>query len=743
MALTDTERLRVEAIERKLNELQTASNNLATRKELKNLLALLTGDVQQLRIDVDQIELTGSGSALANHKLDPAAHPEINDRFYLRTDFVGTSAGLADAGKPVKLNASGLVDSSMIGDISIPDDITLTSITQITNRSHSDLQNLTADDHTIYLNDARFALKTVTQLAASGASDYGKFVRTNPATGAIEYVTLDDSVIPDVITLTNITQITNRSHTNLQDIGTNTHAQIDTQLSDLADITDALPTTLEALTFTIDYNLAGAATVPPGTIFRTQDEIDNFLSDEGTTAFQYAMDCWDALPTVLAHDVTFNCAAGVHRPRSTDTTQSNWYFGNRISAGGKFTVAGAAVSTWTTVVGSLTLSSVVTGEQPRLIFNGSPFAGMNLRGLPVVLSTQSTPLWIRDHDNNTLYVTTTPSPTPTGAATIYVARPSTILRNSLNDTTAFTDFYGIEFALGVAEPTPVFSGTPTAHTVQDLQIDHFGPSGSGQCLATTTPYTYLFVNRILNDYTYQYETFGRTPEGGTFFIAGNHSTWTMNGIGIRSPYPSVVGNSDVGLLASADYCKITCTNASIYGLQKAAFSVSGGYSILALVTSYMRCTCSSLTSSLNRAAIYISTSSRLRILGTTGASIITQDSATGYGIFMAPGSAMDFVIARCDFKDNAGDCIYMGPQSRIIKGDSQGANKMFGNLGGNAGYGVRMDGPGAQLYVDTLTDLEGALGAVRLSDGTVLPWATIQTTGPVVDGGRFNVVSKA
>lgn len=40
-----------------------------------------------------------------------------------------------------------------------------------------------------------------------------------------------DAQVPNTITLTNITQITNRSHTNLSDIGTNTHTQIDTALA--------------------------------------------------------------------------------------------------------------------------------------------------------------------------------------------------------------------------------------------------------------------------------------------------------------------------------------------------------------------------------------------------------------------------------------------------------------------------------------------------------------------------------
>jgi hypothetical protein len=43
---------------------------------------------------------------------------------------------------------------------------------------------------------------------------------------------LPDVNVADDITLTNITQITNRSHTNMSDIGSNTHPQIDTHIAD-------------------------------------------------------------------------------------------------------------------------------------------------------------------------------------------------------------------------------------------------------------------------------------------------------------------------------------------------------------------------------------------------------------------------------------------------------------------------------------------------------------------------------
>lgn len=54
---------------------------------------------------------------------------------YLTSEFLNTSAGVADAGKPIVLNASGLIDSSMVDASSF---------------DHGGLSGLGDDDHTIY-----------------------------------------------------------------------------------------------------------------------------------------------------------------------------------------------------------------------------------------------------------------------------------------------------------------------------------------------------------------------------------------------------------------------------------------------------------------------------------------------------------------------------------------------------------------------------------------------------------------
>lgn len=56
MALTETEELRIQVIETKLNEIQTALNQLATRLQLKSLLNIRQAEITDLQERVAAVE---------------------------------------------------------------------------------------------------------------------------------------------------------------------------------------------------------------------------------------------------------------------------------------------------------------------------------------------------------------------------------------------------------------------------------------------------------------------------------------------------------------------------------------------------------------------------------------------------------------------------------------------------------------------------------------------------------------
>lgn len=114
MTWTDSETDRVASLEENQVLLATTMENLATKRQLNSLIALLNTDITNLRNDLTNLEETGYGFALETHRTDASAHSAINDRFYLRTAFTATSIGSPDAGKPVLTNPEGRIDPSMV-----------------------------------------------------------------------------------------------------------------------------------------------------------------------------------------------------------------------------------------------------------------------------------------------------------------------------------------------------------------------------------------------------------------------------------------------------------------------------------------------------------------------------------------------------------------------------------------------------------------------------------------------------
>jgi hypothetical protein len=108
---------------------------------------------------------------------------------------------------------------------------------------HNSLANLTTGDpHTQYMLETggTFSGDIIVPAEAYGAGWNGSneaptkndiFDKIDTLTFADIDGAVTDAQVPNTITLDNITQITTRSHTSLTDIGTNTHAQIDTHIA--------------------------------------------------------------------------------------------------------------------------------------------------------------------------------------------------------------------------------------------------------------------------------------------------------------------------------------------------------------------------------------------------------------------------------------------------------------------------------------------------------------------------------
>lgn len=149
MALSSAEEKRLSAIEKAINDLQTALNLLATKKLVKSLTNIRQTEVNQVLLDLKQFEATSIGPELTAHLTDSTAHAEINSRFYQQSEFTVSSTGALSAGDPIILDSLGLISPSMINlsDTDVPNTITLDDITQITNRSHTSLTAIGTNTH--------------------------------------------------------------------------------------------------------------------------------------------------------------------------------------------------------------------------------------------------------------------------------------------------------------------------------------------------------------------------------------------------------------------------------------------------------------------------------------------------------------------------------------------------------------------------------------------------------------------
>lgn len=110
-----------------------------------------------------------------------------------------------------------------------------------------------------------------TNVTLAGTPDYITIVGQTITRNQIDLTTDVTGVLPNTnvasnITLDNITQITNRSHTNLSDIGTNTHAQIDTHITNVTTNPHNVDKTDVGLDNVPNLDFSNASNITTGTL---------------------------------------------------------------------------------------------------------------------------------------------------------------------------------------------------------------------------------------------------------------------------------------------------------------------------------------------------------------------------------------------------------------------------------------------------------------------------------------------
>lgn len=454
--------------------------------------------------------------------------------------------------------------------------------------------------------------------------------------------------------------------------------------------------TLESLTFPIDYTDGTAVDPPADTVFAQQSEINAYLSDNGATNFKHVQLVFEALPRFIDHDVTFNLAAGVHRPIPTASTRSFHFADKFFGSGGSLLFQGATSASYTTLVGSQSITGVQTaGGDPYLDFGGTPFTGLDLRGTYAVLSTGQVAL-IHDHTDSRLYLVQTLSPDPTGG-TCTVAQPSTILRNSLDDSATTTNV-AVRFSVGLPSQTVI--------DMNDLIIDPFGASGNNLiCDGCGVRY-----ERVILDQLSMVAAFGKTPNGNGW-NATNFGKMTMTSCSVRGVKPATGGADSHIFVGTGAQC-------SIFGMY-----VGGGEDpVRALgadfITAYGLILDQVGTASFQSLLVDgVGVRMFLAHSPTFAEKKNEVRDAAGIGVEITEG-AVGSIVQNMQFKNCAGACVKVGSNVSLDVAQS------YLDLGGNGDVGIDVVGPAARVTITTATDVTGSNGDVRIG-GAVFSYADI------------------
>ena len=484
-------------------------------------------------------------------------------------------------------------------------------------------------------------------------------------------------------------------------------------------------TTVEDLSFPVDYNAAHPALVPPGTIFQRQSDIDAYLSAAGAISFKYLMDVYDALPTIIQHNITFNVAAGVQLPRPADMAGGISYNMTSKRVISTFYPSTASITIQGSTAYTTTVSSaVITAHQtnngnPYVDVSGTPYSGKNLKGLFAIFNGQTSV--IHSNANSRLYVTDALNPAITNLVSdVTVGQPSTVFRCSLDNVTPGPSGTYM-FQLDVGDKNNNFN-------IYDITIDPFGVE---YFIGVSFDTANANLQRVLIDnYTCTQAPFN--------IPVGPESTYFQDfGAGYANLYDcSYRELSKLGgaiLFATASSVSNCFFGGSTYGIE-----VSSTNGFLAFYNSVVD-NCGAAGSGYGVGMISCGGYFQSLDQG-SGKYGELRNSVSGLpALTMSGGAAfIRFDYENLYFSGNAGPCVRVQDGATLIFSD--GVSHGWFNGSGNTDVGIDIAGASTISRIDSGTTITGSVGDVRMQ-GTIVSYSSILSSGPYTDDSN-NVITK-
>jgi hypothetical protein len=471
--------------------------------------------------------------------------------------------------------------------------------------------------------------------------------------------------------------------------------------------------TIEDLVFPVDYNDGTAVDPVLGITFYRQSDIDDYLANNGTSNFKHLHLVFATVPILVNHTITFELAAGVHRPDpSAHYNRQVWqWIHSDLGGVGTFHIVGAPPPQYTAVTANETVTGYSnTNKDPYINFAGGTYPNDgSLIGLYAVISTGQLTL-IHDHTDSRLYVTNQLSPDPTGAIVV-VGRPSTILRNSMDDIVKLSN-YGLLSIDAHTNYNNYFS------TIEDITFEPFNHLGTTIGILSI----YVGIQRVLiDDITYPAANINISSyDGGIACTHFSHQAALGATAGItvfNTPYTSM----DSCVIMGGRY-GVELSNASLTIYQSVLIEVGG------VIQEWP--------------AIMIDEGSNLIAYAQWPGKKNEIRAAPFAGVaFRAGGGMGDTRFNGIVFKDNPGPCVRLIDNANFNHTKNDNAARAFTDGGGNTDVGIEFAGSQCLARLNQYATLSGSVGDVRLSNGNIVSFVDILALGPYIDGGN-NFISK-